>query len=98
LIDGGASVNIIIENLITKFSLPKLRPIPYHLKMVDRSMTRPLGIIKKLKIHIHGIQYITTLIVLKNSVVDFIYSMLLGKPWLRNVKVTHDSGNNVITV
>jgi hypothetical protein len=35
LIDGGASVNIIIENLRTKLSLPKPRLIPYHLKMVD---------------------------------------------------------------
>jgi hypothetical protein len=31
LIDGGASVNIIIENLITKLGLPKPRPTPYHL-------------------------------------------------------------------
>jgi hypothetical protein len=35
LIDGGASVNIIIENLRTKLGLPKPRLIPYHLKMVD---------------------------------------------------------------
>jgi hypothetical protein len=35
LIDGGASVNIIIENLRIKLSLPKPRLIPYHLKMVD---------------------------------------------------------------
>jgi hypothetical protein len=35
LINGGASVNIITENLRTKLSLPKPRPIPYHLKMAD---------------------------------------------------------------
>jgi hypothetical protein len=33
LLDGGASVNIIIENLRTKLGLPKLIPIPYHLRM-----------------------------------------------------------------
>jgi hypothetical protein len=55
LIDGGASVNIIIENLITKLELPKRRLAPYHLKMANQSMTRPLGIIKNLKTHIHGI-------------------------------------------
>jgi hypothetical protein len=32
---------------------------------------------------------------LKNSVVDFSYSILLGRPWLRNAKDTH---NNVITI
>jgi hypothetical protein len=35
LIDGGTSVNIIIENVITKLVLPKTRPTPYHFKMVD---------------------------------------------------------------
>jgi hypothetical protein len=64
VIDGGASVNIIIINLKTKLGLPKPRPTPYHLKMVNQNMTRPLGIIKKLKIHIHGIPYIATFIVL----------------------------------
>jgi hypothetical protein len=53
-------------------------------------MTRPLGIIKNLRIHIHGIPYVATFIILKNNVVDFNYSMLLGRPWLRDAKVTHD--------
>ncbi len=78
-IDAGASVNIIIENLITKLGLPKPKPIPYHLKMVYQSMTRLLGIIRNLKIHIRGIPYITTFIILKNNVVDFSYFILLGR-------------------
>jgi hypothetical protein len=90
LIDGGANVNVITKNLITKLGLPKPRPTPYHLRMVDQSMTKPLGIIKNLKIHIHGIPYITTFIVLKNNVVDYNYYMLLGRPWFKDAKVTHD--------
>jgi hypothetical protein len=35
LIDGRARINIIIKNLWTKLGLPKPRPTPYHLKMVD---------------------------------------------------------------
>jgi hypothetical protein len=35
LLDGRASVNIITKNFITKLGLPKPRPIPYHLIMVD---------------------------------------------------------------
>jgi len=42
LLDGGTSVNIITENLITKLSLPKPKLAPYHLRMVDQSMIRPL--------------------------------------------------------
>jgi hypothetical protein len=98
LIAGGASVNIIIKNLRTKLSLPKPRPVTYYLKMANQTMTRPLGIIKNLKIHIHGIPYITAFTILKNSVVESNYSMLLRRPWLKDAKVTHDWGNNVIIV
>jgi hypothetical protein len=98
LIDGRTSVNIITENLRTKLGLPKPRPAPYHLRMADESMTKPLGIIRNLKIHIHGIPYIATFTIMKNNVVDSNYSMLLGRPWLKDVKVTHDWGNNVITI
>jgi hypothetical protein len=80
LIDGGASVNIIRENLGTKLGLPKQRLSPYHLRMANQSMTKPLGIIINVKIHIHGIPYIATFTVLKNSVVDSSYYMLLGRP------------------
>jgi hypothetical protein len=82
LIDGKASVNIIIENFITKLSLLKPKPTPYHLIMTDQNMTKPLGIIRNLKIHIYGIPYIATFAVLKNSVVDFGYSMVLGRPFI----------------
>ncbi len=30
--------------------------------------------------------------------IDFNYSMLLGRPWLKDVKVTHDWGSNTITI
>jgi hypothetical protein len=98
LLDGKANVNIITKNLKTKLGLPKLRPIPYHLKMAYWNMTRPLGIIENLKIHIHGISYVATFTILQNSVVDSSYFMLLGRPWLTNAKVTHDWDNNVIIV
>jgi hypothetical protein len=98
LIDGGISVSIITKNFIIKLGLPKLRSAPYHLKMVDQNMTKPLRIIGSLKIHIHDIPYITTFTILKNNVVYSSYFMLLGRPSLRNAKVTHDWGNNVIIV
>ncbi len=58
--------------------------------MANQSMTRPLRIIKNLKIHIHGIPHIATFTILKNNVVDFNYFMLLGRPWLKDAKVTHN--------
>jgi hypothetical protein len=60
LLDGGTNVNI-----ITRWGLPKPIPTPYHLKMAYQSMTKPLGIIRNLKIHIHGIPYVATLFQMK---------------------------------
>jgi hypothetical protein len=53
-------------------------------------MTKPLGIIRNLKIQIRGIPYVAALILLQNNVVDFSYSMLLGRLRLKDAKITHD--------
>jgi hypothetical protein len=66
--------------------------------MAYQSMTKPLGIIIFLKIHIHGIQCVATSTILKNSVVDSNYSILLGRFWLKYAKITHEWGNNVIII
>jgi hypothetical protein len=42
--------------------------------------------------------YITTFTIFQNNVVNFSYSMLLGRPWLKDVKVAHDWGNNIVTI
>jgi hypothetical protein len=57
-----------------------------------------VGLIRDLKIYVHDIPYITTFIVLQNSVVDPSYSMLLGRPWLRDVKMAHDYRINTVTI
>ncbi len=57
-----------------------------------------MGLIRDLKIYVHDIPYITMYIILHNSVVDSNYSMLLGRPWLRDVKMAHDWGSNIVTI
>ncbi len=66
--------------------------------MVDRTTIKPRGFICDLKIYVHGIPYIITLNVLQNNVININYSMLLGKAWLRDAKVAHDWGNNIVTI
>jgi hypothetical protein len=63
--------------------LPKPKLAPYNMRMANQTTTKPVGLIKDLKICVHGIPYITTFIVLQNNVVEYNYSMLLGRPWLR---------------
>jgi len=66
--------------------------------MIDQTLTKPIGLIQDLKIHIRGIPYVVTFIVMKNNVLDANNSMLLGCPWLQDGKVTHDWGNNLISI
>jgi hypothetical protein len=45
-----------------------------------------------------GIPFVVTFTIIWSSVLDFSYCMLLGCPWLRDVKMSHDWGNNTITI
>jgi hypothetical protein len=90
LLNGGSGVNIIIEQLRLGLGLPKPKPTPYNMRMPNETTTKLMGLIRDLKIYVHGIPYIIMFIVLQNNVVDFSYSMLLERPWLRDVKVAHD--------
>jgi hypothetical protein len=98
IIDGGSRVNIIIVNLRVQLGLPKPNLVPYNLRMANQTIIKPLGLIKDLKIFVHGIPYIITFIVINSGVINYSYSMLLGCPWLRDAKVSHDWGTNTNTI
>jgi hypothetical protein len=98
LLDGGSRIHIIVELLKLRLGLPKPKSTPYNLRMEDQTTTKPMGLMKDLKVYVHDIPYITTFIILQNSVVDSSYSMLLGRQWLRYAKVVHDWGSNIVTI
>ncbi len=77
---------------------PKPKPAPHNLKLVNQTTTKLVGLIRDLKIYVHDIFYITTFTIFQNNVVDYSYFMLLGRPWLRDVKVAHDWGSNIVTI
>jgi hypothetical protein len=81
-LDGGFRINIIMKKLRVELGLSKPKPTPYNLHMVNQTITKPLGLIKDLKILVHGIPYAITLIVIQNSVLNFSCFMLLSLPWL----------------
>jgi hypothetical protein len=98
LLDGGFGVNIIMEKMRVWLGMSKSKPAPYNLHVVYQTIAKPLCLIKDLKILVHGIPYAMTFIVIQNSVLNSNYSMLLGCPWLRDAKVPHNWGNNIITI
>jgi hypothetical protein len=69
-----------------KLGFPKFKPTPYNLRMANQTTSKPVGLLRDLKIYGHGIPYITTFTILHNIVVDFSYSMLSGRPWFRDAK------------
>jgi hypothetical protein len=64
LLDGGFGSNIITKQLRLRLGLPKPKPAPYNLRMANQTTTKLVGLIRDLKIYVHGIPYITTFIVL----------------------------------
>jgi len=81
LLNGGYGINIIIKQLRLRLGFPKLKPTPYNLRMAYWTTTKPVGLIKNLKIYVHGIPYIVMFTVLQNSVVDCSYSIQPHQYW-----------------
>jgi len=54
--------------------------------MVNQIIRKPIGLIRDLKMYVHGTPYISTFMILQNIIVDFNYSTLLGKPWFKMPK------------
>jgi len=70
LLDGGLGVNIIIKDLRKRLGLLIQKCAPFTFRMVDQTLTKQVGLIQDLKIHIHNISYVITFIVMKNNVLD----------------------------
>jgi hypothetical protein len=66
--------------------------------MVNQNVTKPLGLIKDLKMFVHGTPYTITFTIINSNVVDSSYSMLLRFPWLKDAKVSHNGGTNIVTI
>jgi len=98
LLDGDSGVNIIIEKLRVQLGLSKPKPAPYNLHLAYQTIAKPLGLIKDLRILVHGIPYVVTFTIIQNSLLNSSHFVSLSCLWLRDVKVSHDWGNNIITI
>ena len=98
LLDGGSGVNVITEEERRRLGLLKPSPAPFNLKMANGTIAKPTCLLRDVKIHIHGIPYIVTLTVIDCQTIKSDYSMLLGRPWLRNAKVIHDWANDQVQI
>ncbi len=58
----------VLELIDMRLGLPKPKPTPYNLRMVDQTTIKLVGLIKNLKIYVHGIPYIIVFTILQNNV------------------------------
>ena len=98
LLDGGSGVNVITKEERRKLGLPKPSLASFNLKMANGTIAKPTGLLRDVMIHIHGIPFIVTLTVIDCQTIKSDYSMLLGRPWLRNAKVIHDWANDQVQI
>jgi hypothetical protein len=98
LINGGFGVNIITKNLKVQLGLLKANPMHYNLRMENQTIAKPFGLIRDLKIFVHGIPYTITFTIINTNVLNSSYSMLLRCPWLRDAKISHLWGTNIVTI
>jgi hypothetical protein len=79
LLDGGSSVNIILENLRKKFKLRKLQSTSFVVCMVDQWKVQPMGLIQTLNIDMASCVYKIVVFVLKMENGVAIYFMFLQR-------------------
>lgn len=65
LLDRGLGLNVITEEECKQIGFPKPTPAPFKFKMADGKLSQPLGLLKDVKIQIHGIPYTVTLTLIK---------------------------------
>jgi len=66
--------------------------------MANQRKVQPIGLIKNLKINLVRCEYKISIIVLNMGNETEIYSMFLGRPWLKQAKVNHNWGDSTLTI
>ena len=66
-------------------------------KLADGTTTRPVGVVKDLKVKIFGITYHVWFVVMDFKNLIDSYDIILGRPFLRTVGVVHDWSSNTIS-
>ena len=90
LIDGGAGVNIVTKTTCERFGWLDWLPVPFLVRMADQRRVRALGILRNLVLSIGGISFAMAFVVMNMEDAEEEYSMLLGRPWLRQARVHHN--------
>jgi hypothetical protein len=86
MVDGGAAVNVMSNWFMDEIGMKPTKPSSLNLKVKDQRCVRSLGIISQLLVSLNGVSVKIDFQVLGISKEKSSYPLILGRPWLRQVK------------
>jgi len=98
LLNRGFDVNIISKSLRKKLELRKHELTSFVIHMANQQNVQPMGLFQNLKIDLAYCVYKISVIILKMENEVETYSMLVGRPWLKQANVHHNWGDNTLTI
>jgi len=96
LVDGGAGVNVMTIPVMKDLGLKINRPTSVTLKMANKQVVRPDGIISNVVITVMRVSTIVDFHVVLEE--DGAYPMILGRPWLTKLHARNYWGEGYMTV
>ena len=95
VLDSGAGVAIATKQIWDSWGQPALRKTRMKLQLADGYVERPMGLLEKVVVSLCNIKYEQTF-----AVVDFgtkpNYEIILGRPFMRQLKMMQDWGYNYL--
>ncbi|MGJ2631377.1 retropepsin-like aspartic protease, partial [Salmonella enterica subsp. enterica serovar Paratyphi A] len=95
ILDSGAGVAIATKEIWKKWARPALRETCMKLQLADGHTERPLGLLEKLIVSSCGIEYKHTFVIVAFKQLNS-YDIILGRPFMRQLKMVQDWGYNYI--
>ena len=96
LVDGGAGVNVMTIPAMRYIGLEIERPSSITLKMANKRICKPQGMISNVCINVLGISTAVDFHVVLEE--DGSYLMILGRPWLTKAHVRNYWGEGYMTI
>jgi len=96
LVDGGARVNVMTILTMRYLGLKIDRPASITLKMANKRVVRPEGVISNVVITIMRVSTIVDFYVVLEE--DGAYPMILGRPWLTKLHARNYWGERYMTI
>ena len=81
LCDSGASINLMPLSVVQRLSLGEITPTAITLKMADRSMTQPEGVLEDVLVKVGKFIFLVDFVIMKMEE-DTQVLLLLGRPFL----------------